>query len=89
MQVHPAVVSWAGVTPSAAAVAAVTSVAPPASAAASAAVAIRDLTLIRGIVMVAFPFLISLPPPEVPVADADWFALGPGGEVTTGAEGGR
>jgi hypothetical protein len=33
----------------------VASVAPPASAAASAAAAIRALTLIRGIFMIAFP----------------------------------
>jgi hypothetical protein len=53
----------------------VASVAPPASAAATAA-AIRVLTLIRGIFMIAFPFLMVLPPPEVPVADADRFAAG-------------
>jgi hypothetical protein len=55
MQVHPAAASWAGVTPSAEAGPAVASVAPPASAAASAAAAIRDLTLILGIFMIAFP----------------------------------
>src|SRR5215472_9945296 len=49
MQVHPAAMSWAGVTLSAAAGPAVASVAPPASAAA----AIRVLTLIRGIFMIA------------------------------------
>jgi hypothetical protein len=75
MQVHPADVSCAGVTPPADAGAAVASVAPPASAAATAA-AIRVLTLIRGIFMIAFPFLMVLPPPEVPVADADRFAAG-------------
>jgi hypothetical protein len=55
MQVHPAAVSWAGVTLPADAGAAVASIVPPASAAASAAAAIRDVTLIRGIVMIAFP----------------------------------
>jgi len=88
MQVHPAAISWAGVTLSAAAGPAVASVAPPASAAATAAAAIRVLTLIRGIFMIAFPFLMLLPP-EVPVADADWFAAGSGGEVATGAGRGR
>src|SRR5262249_12719166 len=53
MQVHPAAVSWAGVTPFAEAGAAVASVAPPASAATTAAAAIRDLTLIRGLFMIA------------------------------------
>src|SRR5215468_903956 len=53
MQVHPAAVSWAGVTPSAAAGPAVARVAPPASAAATAAAAIRALALIRGIFMIA------------------------------------
>jgi len=76
MQVHPAAISWAGVTPSAAAGPAVASVAPPASAAATAAAAIRVLTLIRGIFMIAFPCLMLLPP-EVPGADADRFAAGP------------
>ena len=76
MQVHPAAISWAGVTPSAAAGPAVASGAPPASAAATAAAAIRVLTLIRGIFMIAFPCLMLLPP-EVPGADADRFAAGP------------
>src|SRR6516162_9499467 len=75
MQVHPAAISWAGVTLSAAAGPAVASVAPPASAAATAAAAIRVLTLIRGIFMIAFPCLMLLPP-EVPGADADRFAAG-------------
>src|SRR6266704_5002969 len=74
MQVHPAAASWAGVGPSADAGAAVASVVPPASVAASAAAAIRDLTLIRGIFMIAFPSLILLPSPEIPLADADRFA---------------
>jgi hypothetical protein len=55
MQVHPAAVSWAGVTPPAEAGPAVARVAPPASAAATAAAAIRDLTPIHGIFMIAFP----------------------------------
>src|SRR6266700_8141423 len=55
MQVHPAAVSWAGVTLSAEAGPAVASVAPPASAAATAAAAIRALALIRGLFMIAFP----------------------------------
>src|SRR6266567_982778 len=62
MQVHPAAVSWAGVTPSAEAGLAVESVAPPASAAATVAAAIRALTLIRGLFMTAFPSLMLLPP---------------------------
>src|SRR6516165_4448032 len=85
MQVHPALISWAGVTPSAEAGPATASVAPPASAAAAAAAAIRVLTLIRGIFMIAFPSVMLLPPPEVPVTIADRFAAGPGGEVMAGA----
>src|SRR5258708_12419271 len=52
-QAHPAAISWAGVTPPADAEPAVASVMPPASAAATAAAAIRDLTLTRGIFMIA------------------------------------
>jgi len=55
MQVHPAAVSWAGVTPSADAGPAVANAAPPASAAATAAAAIRALTFIRGIFMSLSP----------------------------------
>src|SRR5258708_6958910 len=70
-QVHPAAVSWAGVTPSAEAGPAVASVAPPASAAATAAAAIRDLTLIRGL------FMITLVP-SGRLLDAHDHGVGPG-----------
>src|SRR5215470_17066423 len=87
MQVHPALISWAGVTLSAEAESAVASAAPPASRAATAAAASRALTLIRGFFMIAFPSLMVLPAPEIPVADADRFAAGPGSEVMAGGGG--
>ena len=59
-----------------------------ASAAASAVAAICVLTLVRDIFMVAFPSVMLLPPPEVPVADADRLAAGPPA-VRSCREGGR